>query len=130
MHRVIPKTLLRNSRALRQNQTPWEQKLWQRLRAHRFFGFQFKRQVQIGKYVVDFCCWKMKLIIELDGGQHNESSAEYYDHARDKFLRSEGYRVLRIWNNELDQNLEGALEKIRETVLPLYQTHPSKGERG
>ena len=80
--------------------------------------------------MVDFCCREKKLVVELDGGQHNENSAEHYDQARDEFLRSEGYRILRIWNNEIDQNLQGVLEKIREAVLPLSQPLPSKGERG
>lgn len=130
MVRIIPEKLLKISRALRKNQTPWERKLWVHLRAHRFLSVQFKRQVSIGGYVVDFCCRGKRLIIELDGGQHNERVNEIKDQDRDQFLKSQGYKILRFWNNEVDQNLGGVLDKIRlEIFNPSPDLSPQK-ERG
>ena len=104
-------SLLDNAKTLRRNLTDAEQKLWYHLRAHRFMGRKFKRQKPIGRYVVDFICLEEKLIIELDGGQHAENLE--YDHERDSWLRGQGYRVLRFWNNELMNETEGVLERIR-----------------
>jgi very-short-patch-repair endonuclease len=107
-------SLLDNARSLRRTMTDAEQKLWYHLRAHRFMGRKFKRQKPIGRYVVDFICLEEKLIIELDGGQHAESVA--YDQERDAWLRSEGYTVLRFWNNELMNETESVLERIRLAI--------------
>jgi very-short-patch-repair endonuclease len=107
-------SLLDNAKTLRRNLTDAEQKLWYHLRAHRFMGRKFKRQKPMGRYVVDFICIEEKLVIELDGGQHSENVG--YDHVRDSWLRSEGYTVLRFWNNELMNEMEGVLERIRLTV--------------
>ena len=108
-------SLLDNAKTLRRNLTDTEQKLWYHLRAHRFMGRKFKRQKPIGRYVVDFVCLEEKLIIELDGGQHAESAE--YDQERDSWLRSQGYTVLRFWNNEMMNEMEGVLEKIRLALL-------------
>ena len=107
-------SLLDNAKTLRRTQTDAEQKLWYHLRAHRFMGRKFKRQKPIGRYVVDFVCLEAKLIIELDGGQHAENVE--YDYVRDSWLRGEGYVVLRFWNNELMNEMEGVLERIRLTL--------------
>jgi very-short-patch-repair endonuclease len=104
-------SLLGNAKTLRRNQTDAEQKLWYHLRAHRFMGRKFKRQKPMGRYVVDFVCLEEKLIIELDGGQHVENVE--YDQERDAWLMSEGYKVLRFWNNELMNEMESVLERIR-----------------
>ncbi|MDO8293211.1 MAG: endonuclease domain-containing protein [Gallionella sp.] len=104
-------SLLDNAKTLRRTQTDVEQKLWYYLRAHRFMGKKFKRQKPMGRYVVDFVCLEEKLVIELDGGQHAENIE--YDQQRDSWLRSEGYKVLRFWNNELMGETEGVLERIR-----------------
>jgi very-short-patch-repair endonuclease len=108
-------SLLDNAKVLRRNLTNAEQKLWYHLRAHRFMGRKFKRQKPLGCYVVDFVCLEEKLVIELDGGQHAESIE--YDRERDMWL------VLRFWNNELMNEIEGVLERIRlaltnETLSP------------
>src|SRR3989338_7277223 len=113
-------SLLENAKLLRRNLTDAEQKLWYHLRAHRFMGRKFKRQKPMGRYVVDFVCLEEKLIIELDGGQHAESVE--YDHVRDSWLRSEGYTVLRFWNNELMNEMNGVLEQIRLTLDSGVQT--------
>ena len=113
---LIKKSLSVQSRLLRKLQTPWETKLWHLLRGKRFYGLKFKRQVPIGKYIVDFCCQEKKIIMELDGGHHNENTAASADQKRQADLESYGYKVLRFWNNELDDNLEGVLETIRNSV--------------
>lgn len=106
--------LLTNAKALRTNQTEAELKLWYHLRAHRFMDMKFKRQKPIGRYIVDFVCIEQRLIIELDGGQHADQMP--YDQQRDAWLRSQGYTVLRFWNNDVMQELEGVLEQIRCVV--------------
>jgi very-short-patch-repair endonuclease len=85
------KNLINFARQQRKNKNPWEYKLWQYLRAHRFLGLQFKRQVPIDEFIVDFCCRSKKLIIELDGSQHQFSET---DKIRDKKLEFLGYTIL------------------------------------
>lgn len=108
-----PQTLA-NAKSLRTNQTEAEARLWYHLRAHRFMGLKFKRQKPVGRYIADFVCWERRLIIELDGGQHAEQGT--YDQQRDAWLRSQGYAVLRFWNSDVMQQLEGVLEQIRCAV--------------
>lgn len=100
------------ARRLRTTQTPEEHKLWYLLRSRRFYNYKFRRQFVIDKYIVDFCCYKHRLIIELDGGQHNELINLTKDLEREKFIKKLGYRILRVWNNEIDNNLEGVAEQI------------------
>lgn len=119
--------LLNNAKSLRSNMTDAEQKLWYYLRANRFMGFKFKRQKPLGRYIVDFICLEEKLIIELDGGQHSEN--QIYDHHRDSWLRSQGYTVLRFWNNELFTETESVLEKIRITLSPAPSPSSVRGEK-
>jgi very-short-patch-repair endonuclease len=95
---------------LRKQQTEIEAKLWARLRAHRMGGVQFRRQHAIGKYIVDFCAPRRKLIIELDGSQHLNQIE--YDQQRTLYLESLGYRVLRFWNNEVASQIDRVLEVI------------------
>ncbi|MEW5768811.1 MAG: endonuclease domain-containing protein [Pseudomonadota bacterium] len=98
------------ARQLRSAQTDAEDLLWSRLRAHRLLGLKFRRQQPLGPYVVDFFCADRRLVVELDGGQHQDAAG--YDEARDAWLKAEGYVVRRYWNNELVGNLEGVLEDI------------------
>jgi very-short-patch-repair endonuclease len=100
---------LAQAKRLRSNMTDAERRLWYRLRAHRFEGHKFKRQVPIGPYVVDFACLGRKLVIEVDGGQHADNRK---DDVRDAYLGREGFRVLRYWNNDVLRNTEGVLEAI------------------
>ncbi len=116
MKDLIPQRSLDFSRKLRTNQTPWEWKLWKRLRADRFYGLKFKRQESIGDYIVDFYCHTKKLIIEVDGGHHNEEVKSRSDKYRDEFFKHQGYILFRFWNNEIDDNLDGVLETIKETA--------------
>jgi len=121
------KVLLDNAKALRSHQTEAEQHLWHHLRAHRFMGLKFKRQKPIGIYIVDFICIEHHLVIELDGGQH--IAQVEYDQARTLWLESQGFTVLRFWNNEVMQELDGVLERIRQTLAPSPPTPlPQAGE--
>lgn len=96
---------------LRNNPTPQELILWSKLKQKQF-GYKFRRQHSFGKYIVDFYCKEKKLIIELDGWQHQEQ--EKYDTERGKYLERQGLKVLRFWNNEINTNLDGVLLKIME----------------
>ena len=102
------------ARQLRKKSTPQESKLWAILRNQDFDGLKFRRQYVIENYIVDFCCPEKRLIIELDGGGHNQKEQLELDKVRDKYLNDQGFKVLRIWNNDIDNNLEGVLEKILE----------------
>jgi len=107
------------ARELRYNSTTQEQKLWNLLRNKQFNGIKFVRQYPIGDYIVDFACRKLKLIIELDGGQHNEPQNIAYDNKRSEYLTSRGYRIIRFWNNEIDENIEGVYLKLSDIIRDL-----------
>ena len=106
------KDLRERARYLRKNMTEQERKLWSILRNRQFHNYRFMRQYIIGNYIVDFVCCEKKIIIEADGGQHSE--AETYDDNRTAFLNSKGYKVVRFWNNEIQNNLEGVYNKLEE----------------
>ncbi|OIQ92402.1 hypothetical protein GALL_256230 [mine drainage metagenome] len=97
-----------------------ETHLWQHLRARQILGFKFRRQHPAGKYILDFACIDAKLAIEIDGGQHNELHMQ--DNLRTAWLESQGWKVLRFWNNEVLQNTEGVLEKIYNTLSQVSET--------
>jgi very-short-patch-repair endonuclease len=101
------------AKQLRQNQTDAENLMWRELRANRLQGFKFRRQVPLGIYFADFVCFEAKIIIELDGGQHNEDAR---DAIRDKALREMGFTVLRFWNNDVLKNLEGVKLEIAQAL--------------
>ena len=100
------------ARTLRKKQTPQEQKLWNIIRNRNFYGLKFKRQFPIGKYIVDFVCLDKKTIIEIDGGQHNSPDNIIKDNERSQYLLTHGYRVIRFWNNDIDNNIEGVYEQL------------------
>ena len=104
-----PVTTARN---LRKRLTDTERSLWSKIRARQIEGCKFRRQTPIGKYIVDFVCHEQRVIVEVDGGQHSENVEQ--DFIRDKWLREQGYRILRFWNNEVLTNIEGVLEVIRD----------------
>jgi very-short-patch-repair endonuclease len=105
-------TLLANAKILRKKSTPSEIKLWNCLRARRFMGLKFRRQCPLGPYIVDFVCVEKKLIIELDGGQHNEDTQQDYDKRRTEFLNGLGFNVIRFWNNEVLLQFDTVMEQI------------------
>ena len=96
-------------------------KLWYRLRSREIGGFKFVRQEAIGCYVVDFICRERQLIVEIDGGQHATSES---DQARTKWLTDRGYRVIRFWNNEVIENLDGVLQSIAAALPVETPPHP------
>lgn len=104
------------ARNLRKNATIQEKRLWNILKNRQFHNLRFKRQVPIGHYIVDFVCPEIKLIIELDGAQHNEENGIEYDANRTEYLKSKGYNVIRFWNNEVYQNIEGVIKEIEKYV--------------
>lgn len=104
------------ARELRKNQTPQEKKLWNILRNHQFYGYEFRRQYPIGDYIVDFICREKKIIIELDGGQHNEDKNIISDIKRTEFLNSLGYKVIRFWNNDINNNIDGVFNVIKNEL--------------
>ena len=115
---------LRFAKQLRKDMTEAEKKLWYALRDRRFESFKFRRQVPIGKYIADFICQDCKLIVEVDGSQHEGSE---HDRERDAWLTSVGYRVLRFWNIDTFTALDGTLLAILDA---LNETpHPSRAAR-
>ena len=97
---------------LRANTTPHERILWRALKELPVDGTHFRRQAPIGPYVVDFFCPAKHLIIELDGGHHNDDENAKRDHQRQLWLEQEGYRVIRFWNSEISRDLTAVLERI------------------
>ena len=97
------------ARSMRKKLTRHERLLWYKLK-EKFPAYHFRKQFQIGNYIVDFVHLQSKLILECDGGQHTQEK----DRERDLFLQSKGYKVLHIWNNELLANLDGILTLIHE----------------
>jgi very-short-patch-repair endonuclease len=108
-YRTRKGTLIK-ARRLRRDMTEVEKRLWYLLRRGQFEGVKFKRQVPIGPYIVDFACLSWRLIIELDGGQHDSQRKQ--DARRTAYLEAEGYRVIRFWNNEVLENLDYVLATI------------------
>ena len=106
--------MILRARSLRRNATDPEKLLWSALRNRRFEGIRFRRQVVIGRYVADFCSANPKLVIELDGVQHEQRAD--YDEVRTRYLEDEGYFVMRFWNGEVVTNLRGVLDAIGDEV--------------
>ena len=103
------------ARELRNNPTDAERALWQQLRRRQIGGYKFRRQHPLGNYIVDFFCVEKGLIIELDGGQHQERIA--YDNIRTEWLASQGFRVLRFWNNQVLEEIEAVKQVIHEALM-------------
>jgi very-short-patch-repair endonuclease len=121
-------TLTGTARKLRSENTDAESRLWHALRNRQLHGFKFKRQVPFGPYVADFVCIEAKLIIEADGGQH--SVRVDADNIRAEYFRNDGYRVLRFWNNDVLQNLQGVLETIAGELSIKSPLTPALSPRG
>ncbi len=97
---------------LRRNATEVEKMLWRRLRDRQLDGLKFRRQFSIGRYVADFVCQEIRLVVELDGGQHSIEN----DAARSAFLASQDWHILRFWNHDVMSNCDGVLRAIQEKV--------------
>jgi very-short-patch-repair endonuclease len=117
-------TLLTEQRArsLRNKATDAEKELWKQLRNKQVLGARFRRQHPINDYIADFVSFDAMLVIELDGGQHSEQEA--YDAKRTRRLESVGFRVLRVWNNEVFSNLSGVMDTIFAVVEERSKTYP------
>jgi very-short-patch-repair endonuclease len=120
----------RLQRRLRNASTDAESKLWQRLRHRQLDGCKFRRQHPYGSYILDFVCLERKVVVELDGSQHADQI--HYDEKRTLFLKETGFIVLRFWNNEVFENMEGLLEVIlgslRTAATPSPPNPPLEGE--
>ncbi|WP_404336296.1 endonuclease domain-containing protein [Sphingomonas sp. MMS12-HWE2-04] len=98
-----------------------ERKLWAHLRNRQLDGAKFKFQATIGPFAVDFVCADKRLVVELDGGQHNET----VDRPRSDLIEAEGYTLIRFWNNDVAENLDGVLQAISAKLATLPSRHPS-----
>jgi very-short-patch-repair endonuclease len=107
---------------LRRDMTDAEKLLWSRIRARQLGNYKFRRQVSIGPFVVDFLCAEARLIVELDGGQHNSE----VDAHRTAVLKNAGYRIVRFWNNDVLENPEGVLATL--LVILGEDPHPPKAD--
>ncbi|MEY4472165.1 MAG: hypothetical protein RL671_469 [Pseudomonadota bacterium] len=116
------------SRQLRNNATEAERKLWPHISARKLRGVRFNRQFPIGQFICDFVSRERRLVIELDGGQHAFSTE--YDARRTAFLEMQGYKVLRFWNNEVLDNLDGVLAVIAQTLDNMPSPSPSRRREG
>ena len=105
--------LLHHAREMRQQPTEPERRLWQHLRRKQLGGFRFRRQQPLGAYIVDFYCHDSRLVVEVDGDSH--AFQEEYDAERTAWLEEQGNQVIRFWNVEVMQNLDGVLQVILET---------------
>jgi very-short-patch-repair endonuclease len=115
-------TLLKAKR-LRRDHTDAERTLWSILRSSRLEGAKFRRQQPIGPFIVDFVCQQRRLIVEADGGQHSNNDS---DRRRTKFLEGKGYLVLRFWNNDVLENIDGVAASI---AAVLASPHPARAAR-
>jgi len=100
--------------------TDAEQALWFEVRNRRLAGFKFKSQWSLGPFVADFCCLSAKLVVEVDGGQHDEVA----DAPRTAWLNDRGFRVLRFWNNDVLTNMDGVLQVILAALQEEQDPHP------
>jgi very-short-patch-repair endonuclease len=107
----MPINLTDTARELRRNMTDAERVLWNRLKARRLDGLKFRRQEQIGRFIVDFICFERGIVVEADGGQHAVEREK--DDERTRWLNAQGFTVLRFWNNDILANTEGVMETIR-----------------
>jgi len=110
MNRHYTKCAYIYAKALRKEQTNTEKVLWFNIRNSKLNGIKFKRQVPIGKYIVDFLCMHKKLIIELDGSQHLDN--QEYDNIRTEYLKSNGYTVIRFFDNDVLKDTKNVLNEI------------------
>ena len=128
-----PSSTIARARSLRRAMTDAERRLWHELRDRRLAGYKFVRQEPVGPYIADFCCRAAKLVVEVDGSQHCESTG---DAVRDARLASLGYRVIRFWNHEIFREMEivkdTILARIEDSVAPAPHPDPlpADGERG
>jgi very-short-patch-repair endonuclease len=118
------KTTTEKRKNLRKNQTDSERKLWFKLRNKRFFGYKFFRQYGIGHYITDFYCPELKLVIEVDGGQHFSEKGIEYDQQRENCFKSMSIKTIRFSNLDILKNMKGVLKRIEEAANPKLPPPP------
>ena len=118
---------INKARNLRREQTKAESIFWNAVRNRQFFDLKWRRQVPVDRYIADFLCESKKLIIELDGGQHATDDARRYDEKRSQILQQYGYHVIRFWNDEILNNLNGVLDSLANELGVLNSPHPAAG---
>ena len=114
MHQGANSDKFKFSKTLRENPTPQESKLWNALRNNQLNGFKFRQQHPLNRFVADFYCHKAKLVIEIDGGYHDEKMQKLYDNWRNEVINEFGISILRFRNEEVDNSFEHVLSKIKE----------------
>jgi very-short-patch-repair endonuclease len=115
------------AKVLRKRSTEAEKRLWGKLRAKQLGKLKFRRQQPIGKYIVDFISFEKSIVIELDGGQH--AIEKERDIQRDEWLKREGFKILRFWDNDVLENLEGVMEVIQKNCMSPSPPLPSREGR-
>ncbi|MGB8817580.1 MAG: endonuclease domain-containing protein [Rhizobiaceae bacterium] len=115
-HNLVPTRQRGNAKSMRKAMTEAELKLWNAVRAHRLMGLGFRRQLAIDRYIVDFACPQMRIVVEVDGSQHNDPDALLYDLTRTAFLEKSGWTVLRFTNDDVLKDIEGVCQHILITT--------------
>lgn len=119
-----------NARVLRRYQTPAEALLWDALRGRKIAGLKFRRQVPVGRFIVDFLCFEAGLVIEVDGSQHADTHVHEYDVGRSTYLEAQGLDVLRFTNSDIETNLAFVIDLIASTARVRLSSSPLPAGRG
>ena len=129
-HHILNDQIRGRAKDLRREMTTAERLFWVKLRGHRFFGFGFRRQVPIGRYIVDFVCFARRLVVEGDGATHSTAAEVAADRQREEWLERQGFCIRRYQNIDVMQNIEGVLTDIESALAaPLSSSPPQGGRR-
>ncbi|MBY3175692.1 endonuclease domain-containing protein [Rhizobium leguminosarum] len=115
-HTPVPPQRRANAKRMRKAMTDAELKFWNELRAHRLMGLSFRRQMPIAGYIVDFACPTHRIIVEIDGSQHALAANVSYDDTRTQRLQSDGWTVLRFWNDDILRDIDNVCSHITRTI--------------
>jgi very-short-patch-repair endonuclease len=118
------------ARQLRRNRTEAERRLWWKLRELKQAGFKFRQQVPIDHFIVDFACLSERPIVEVDGGTHGTGEELRRDARRQQYLRRQGFRIVRFWNSEVRENMEGVMDTIVAALHTPTPEHPGRARGG
>lgn len=116
LHKGTSTTLFQLAKENRKNPTEAERKMWSVLRDNRFEGYKFRRQHPMRNYILDFYCHQLKIVVEVDGGYHEEISQKKYDESRDEYLMELGIEVIRFTNDRVLKDMEGVLQELSEFI--------------